>query len=224
MMSTSEAGGALTLRLRQWRAAWAVYGQARVIGMGFLGFSSGLPFLLVFSTLSAWLAQAGVSRTMIGFFSWIGITYSIKFCWAPVIDRLPLPVLNRVLGRRRAWMLLAQLGLVVGLLGMATSDPASDLERIALFALLVAFSSATQDVSIDAWRIEAVADSIQGAMAATYQAGYRIAMLAAGAGAFYVAAVSTWPLTYFVMAALVSVGIVAVLCVGEPERTVAASA
>src|SRR5690625_3016729 len=116
MMSSSEPAGLLAARLQRWRDAWTVYGQPRVIGMGFLGFSSGLPFLLVFSTLSAWLAQAGVSRTMIGFFSWIGITYSIKFFWAPVIDRLPLPVLTRVLGRRRAWMLLAQVGLVVGLL------------------------------------------------------------------------------------------------------------
>src|SRR5699024_9930111 len=130
----SEAEGAPGGRLRNWRAAWAVYGQPRVIGMGFLGFSSGLPFLLVFSTLSAWLAQEGVSRTLIGFFSWIGITYSIKFFWAPVVDRLPLPLLTRWLGHRRGWMLIAQIGIAAGLVGMALTDPATDLQQIALFA------------------------------------------------------------------------------------------
>src|SRR5699024_4857390 len=166
----------------------------------------------------------GVSRTLIGFFSWIGITYSIKFFWAPVVDRLPLPLLTRWLGHRRGWMLIAQIGIAAGLLGMALTDPGTDLQQIALFALLVAFSSATQDVSIDAWRIEAVEESIQGAMAATYQAGYRIAMLAAGAGAFYIAAVSNWHTTYLVMAALVLLGMATVLCIGEPERKVSADA
>lgn len=187
--------------------------------MGFLGFSSGLPFLLVFSTLSAWLTVEGVSRTTIGFFSWIGLMYSIKFFWAPVIDRVPLPILGRLLGRRRSWMLLAQIGLMVGLLGMAGTNPAKHLETIAWFALLVAFSSATQDVTIDAWRIEAVAADLQGAMAAMYQAGYRIAMLVAGAGTFYIAAASTWSTGYYVMAALVLVGVTAVLVLGEPEAS-----
>lgn len=221
-MSSSEisTGG----RLQKWRAAWAVYGQPRVIGMGFLGFSSGLPFLLVFSTLSAWLTQAGVSLTVIGFFSWIGLTYSIKFFWAPVVDRLRLPLLTRFLGHRRGWILLAQAGIATGLVGLALTDPVVDLRQVALFALLVAFSSATQDVSIDAWRIEAVDEAIQGAMAATYQAGYRIAMLVAGAGAFYIAAMSTWSTTYLVMAALVTVGVIAVFCLGEPERKVSVDA
>lgn len=223
MTSSSEAPIGAS-RLHKWRAAWAVYGQPRVIGMGFLGFSSGLPFLLVFSTLSAWLTQAGVTRTVIGFFSWIGLTYSIKFFWSPVVDRLRLPLLTRLLGHRRSWILLAQAGIATGLVGMAMTDPSVDLQQIALFALLVAFSSATQDVSIDAWRIEAVDEAIQGAMAATYQAGYRIAMLAAGAGAFYIAALSTWPVTYMVMAGLVAVGVIAVLLVGEPERKVSLSA
>ncbi|GAB3674982.1 MFS transporter [Salinisphaera aquimarina] len=204
---------------RDWRAALKIYGQPRVIGMAFLGFSSGLPFLLVFSTLSAWLAQEGVSKTTIGFFSWIGMMYSIKFFWAPVVDRLPLPILGRLLGRRRAWMLLAQCGLMTGLVFMALTDPTTDLARIAWFGLLVAFSSATQDVAIDAWRIEAVADSVQGAMAATYQAGYRIALLTAGAGAFFIAAGTSWPTTYLVMAALVGVGMVTVLCVAEPDAS-----
>src|SRR5699024_7419466 len=137
----------------------------------------------------------------------------------PVIDRVPLPLLSRLLGRRRGWMLLAQIGIAVGLVGMAGSDPATDLDRVALFALLVAFAAATQDVTVDAWRIEAVAETMQGAMAATYQAGYRMAMLAAGAGALYIAALSTWRITYLVMAALVLVGMITVLCVGEPQHT-----
>ncbi len=187
--------------------------------MAFLGFSSGLPFLLVFSTLSAWLTQAGVSRSVIGFFSWVGITYSIKFFWAPVIDRMPVPLLTRALGRRRCWMLLGQAGIMAGLLGMAATDPGSNLERLAGFALLVAFSSATQDVSMDAYRIEAVRVELQGAMAATYQMGYRIALLVAGAGAFFMAANMPWGRVYEFMAVLVSVGMVTVLVVREPEVT-----
>lgn len=204
---------------RGWRAAFAIYARPRVVGMAFLGFSSGLPFLLVFSTLSAWLTQAGVSRTTIGFFSWLGIMYSIKVVWAPVIDRLPLPVLTHLLGRRRAWMLLAQLSLMIGLAAMALSDPGMSLTRLAWFGLLVAFSSATQDVAIDAWRIEAIEDSAQGAMAAAYQAGYRIALLTAGAGAFFIASGTSWPTTYGVMAALVGIGMVTVLIVAEPEAS-----
>ena len=204
---------------RDWRAALEIYGQPRVIGMAFLGFSSGLPFLLVFSTLSAWLAQEGVSKTTIGFFSWIGVMYSIKFFWAPVVDRFPLPVLGRLLGRRRAWMLLAQFGLMGGLIAMALTDPTANLAALAWCGLLVAFSSATQDVAIDAWRIEAVAESVQGVMAASYQAGYRIALLTAGAGAFYIASGTSWPITYFVMAGLVGVGMVTVLLVAEPEAS-----
>lgn len=205
---------------RDWRASVAVYTRPRVVGMGFLGFSSGLPFLLVFSTLSAWLTTAGVSKTTIGFFSWVGLTYSVKFFWAPVIDRLPVPLLTRWLGRRRSWMLLAQAGLMTGLWGMAGTHPDHDLEAVAGYALLVAFSAATQDVTIDAWRIEAVSRELQGAMAAMYQAGYRMAMLAAGAGAFYIAAAWSWSMAYEVMAALVLVGVVAVLVLGEPAASV----
>ncbi len=141
---------------KSWNDALSVYLHRRVIVMLFLGFSAGLPFLLVFSTLSAWLREAEVVRTTIGFFSWVGITYSIKVFWAPVVDRFRLPFLNAALGRRRSWMLLAQAGIATGLLGIAFTDPATDLRQVALFAFLVAFSSATQDISIDAYRIEAV--------------------------------------------------------------------
>ncbi|MCB1751700.1 MAG: MFS transporter [Gammaproteobacteria bacterium] len=193
-----------------------VYRQPRVLGMIFLGFSAGLPFLLVFSTLSAWLRDVGLSRTLIGYFSWVGITYSIKVFWAPVIDRLPIPLMTRLLGRRRSWMLLAQIGIASGLLGMAMSDVQTQIGSIALYALLVAFASATQDITVDAYRIEAVARELQGAMAATYVFGYRLALLAAGAGAFYLAESSSWPVAYLCMAALMLVGMAATLVINEP--------
>jgi PAT family beta-lactamase induction signal transducer AmpG len=160
-----------------WRDALTVYRHPRVIAMLFLGFSAGLPFLLVFSTLTAWLRTEEVSRTAIGFFAWVGITYSIKVLWAPVVDRVPLPFLTRLLGKRRSWMLLAQIGIATGLLGLSTTDPTADLGRVAWLALLVAFSSATQDITIDAYRIEAVSKERQAAMAATYILGYRLALL-----------------------------------------------
>jgi PAT family beta-lactamase induction signal transducer AmpG len=199
-----------------WRDAFAVYLHPRVLAMLFLGFSAGLPFLLVFSTLSAWLRDLGVSRTAIGFFAWVGITYSIKVIWAPVVDRVPIPFLTRALGKRRSWMLLAQLGIAAGLLGMASTDPSTDLLRVAGFALLVAFSSATQDIAIDAYRIEAVVRERQAAMAATYILGYRLALLVAGAGALYIATYASWPGAYLSMAALMLVGMVTALVVSEP--------
>jgi len=186
--------------------------------MIFLGFSAGLPFLLVFSTLSAWLRDEGVERSVIGFFSWVGVTYSIKVFWAPVIDRLPLPLLTRLLGKRRGWMLFAQLGVIAGLVGMGGSDSHSQLQQIALLAVWVAFCSATQDIVIDAYRIESVVAEYQGAMAATYVLGYRIALLMAGAGAFYIADYSSWRVVYFVMAAAMSVGLITTLCLKEPEH------
>jgi len=186
--------------------------------MVFLGFSAGLPFLLVFSTLSAWLSTAGVDRTTIGFFSWIGITYSIKVFWAPVVDRLPLPPLTRIFGKRRGWMLAAQLIIAIGLTGMSLTAPGTDLTRLALFALLVAFGSATQDITIDAWRIEAVERNQQGAMAAAYVLGYRLALLTAGAGALHLANITSWSLTYLFMAGLMGVGMLTTLIIREPRH------
>ena len=201
----------------RWREAALIYFKPRTIVMLFLGFSAGLPFLLVFSTLSAWLQEAEVSRSVIGFFSWVGITYSIKFFWAPVIDRLPIPWLTRRLGRRRSWMLIAQFGIALGLIGMAMTDPSHDLYWVAVFAVLVAFSSATQDVSIDAYRIEAVDRHLQGAMAASYILGYRLALLVAGAGALTLADQMAWSSVYLLMAGLMVVGMVTVLFINEPE-------
>lgn len=203
-------------KTRSWREALATYTRPRVVGMVFLGFSAGLPFLLVFSTLSAWLATAGIDRTTIGFISWIGITYSIKVLWAPVVDRVPLPPFTRILGKRRGWMLAAQLTIAIGLAGMAFADPATSLTNLVLFALLVAFGSATQDITVDAYRIEAVDPHLQGAMAASYVLGYRLALLTAGAGALHIANLSTWTLSYLFMAALMGVGVITTLIIREP--------
>ncbi|MDY0069696.1 MAG: MFS transporter [Porticoccaceae bacterium] len=203
---------------RSWRQALAVYGQPPVVAMLFLGFSAGLPLLLVFSTLSAWLTEEGVSRTAIGFFGWVGITYSIKVIWAPVIDRLRLPLLTRLLGQRRGWILLGQLGVVAGLLAMVGSDPRESLSALALAAVAVAFASSTQDVAIDAFRIEAAVDEFQGAMASTYVFGYRLAMLVAGAGSLYIADWLGWEAAYLAMAGLMGVGILTVLLVVEPPH------
>ena len=202
---------------RGWLRALAAYRQPRVAAMLLLGFSAGLPFMLVFSTLSAWLRDIGIERATIGMLSWVGIVYSIKFFWAPVVDRLKLPVLDRLVGRRRGWMLVAQAGIAIGLLGIAHTNPLGHLGTVAALALLVAFSSATQDISIDAWRIEAAPDSMQGVMAAAYQLGYRIAIMVGSAGALWIAADFGWPMAYTVMAVLVGVGTVTVLVIDEPE-------
>lgn len=202
--------------IHSWKEALLVYSKPRVLGMLFLGFSAGLPFLLVFSTLSAWLRDVGIERTVIGFFSWVGITYSIKVFWAPVVDSLSIPVLTRLLGKRRSWMLVAQIGIATGLLGMALIKPTEQIHLIAWFALLVAFSSATQDITIDAYRIEALDKIYQGAMATTYVLGYRIALLAAGAGALYIAEYQNWSVAYLSMAALMAVGILTTLTINEP--------
>lgn len=203
---------------RSWRAALAIYLHAPVITMLFLGFSAGLPFLLVFSTLSAWLRSDGVEVAAIGFFAWIGMLYSIKFFWAPVVDRLALPVLTRHFGQRRGWMLLAQAMIAAGLVGLAGLNPLGNLGWVAAFALLVAFGSATQDIAIDAFRIESADDDVQAAMASTYIIGYRGGLIAAGALALYVASAVSWQVAYLTMAALVGVGVVTVLLRPEPKR------
>lgn len=206
--------------IHSWSEAITIYTRPKVIGMLFLGFVAGLPFPLVFATLSLWLRSVDIERATIGFFAWIGITYSIKFFWAPIMDRMSLPGLTTVFGRRRGWMLLAQAGIITGLIGMSLTDPATHIVTMALFALLVAFSSATQDVAIDAYRIEAVDDDWQGAMAAMYQAGWRIgAALVAGAGALYIAKYSSWSAAYMFMAGAVLVGVITAFVIDEPERT-----
>lgn len=203
-----------------WGEALRVYTRPQVITMLFLGFAAGLPLLLVFSTLTAWLRDMEVSRSTIGFFGWVGITYSTKVFWAPVVDRLALPVLTRWLGQRRSWILLGQVGVIVGLACMSFADASVSLVGIAVCSILVAFSSSTQDIAIDAFRIESAVDEYQGAMSASYIFGYRVAMLVAGAGALYIADWMSWQAAYLGMAALMLVGVVTVLLVPEPERQI----
>lgn len=205
--------------LQGWRQALAVYAHPRVCAMLFLGFSAGLPFPLVLTTLSARLRMAGIDRTTIGYFSLVGLAYSLKYFWSPIVDRMPLPLLNK-LGRRRSWMLFAQCGVACGLVMMAIGDPASDAVRLAWLAVFTAFAAATQDIAVDAYRIEAASQEWQGAMAATYQIGYQLALIVAGAGALTAAAVYGWSAAYLIMAACVAVGIVTTLVIREPEAKI----
>jgi PAT family beta-lactamase induction signal transducer AmpG len=191
--------------------ALMVYLERRSLVMLALGFAAGLPNLLIFDTLSAWLRDAGLSLEVIGFFSLATLAYSLKFIWAPLVDRLTIPVLTRFLGHRRSWMLAMQGFVILGLWLIAGTDPATDLARMAILAVLVGFTAATQDIVIDAWRIEAVDESRQGAMAAAYQWGYRIAMIVAGAVPLILADNYGWNLSYAIMAALMGVGVAGVL-------------
>jgi PAT family beta-lactamase induction signal transducer AmpG len=202
--------------------------------MLFLGFSAGLPLLLVLGTLSFRLREAGIDRTTIGYFSWVGLAYGFKWAWAPLVDRMPLPGLTRWLGRRRSWLVLAQAGVVAGLAGMALNDPQQQLQAVVWCAVAVAFASATQDIALDAFRIESAATERQAALAAAYQTGYRLAMIWSGAGVLWIAARSevapalagaaaayqqgAWRTAYLVMAASMAVGLVTVLLSPEPAR------
>ena len=210
-----------------WWDSVRIYFHPRPLTLLLLGFSSGLPLLLVFGTLSFWLREAGIDRSTIGFVSWVALAYGFKWAWAPLVDRLRIPVLSGLLGRRRSWLLTAQLALVAGLSGMALSDPLRDMEQLVWLAMLVAFASATQDIVIDAFRIESGGTRLQAAMAATYMIGYRLAMIVAGAGVLWLAAWvdpddasyqhGPWQFAYLVMAGLMAVGIVTTLLVGEPD-------
>ena len=199
-----------------WRRAFSVYTRPTVLGMIFLGFSAGLPFILVSSTLSAWLADEQVSLSVIGYFSLVGVAYSIKVFWAPIIDRLPLPILTRYMGKRRSWMLLSQVGIAAGLWSLSLLSLSDQLQQVACLSIWIAFCSATQDIVIDAYRIEAVTLEFQGAMAATYVFGYRVALLVAGAGAFYLAEFVDWQVAYQIMALLMLIGIVSTVLIREP--------
>lgn len=216
-----------------WLAAWHVYLEPASLRMLALGFAAGLPLLLVLGTLSFRLREAGIDRATIGHLSWVGLAYGFKWAWAPLVDRLPLPGLNR-LGQRRSWLLLAQGVIAAGLVGMALADPREALGPIVWCALCVAFGSATQDIALDAFRIESADTAHQGALAASYQAGYRIAMIWAGAGVLWIAAraqgdasgydAAAWRVAYLVMAASMAVGMVTVLFSREPAPRVLAPA
>jgi len=203
---------------RSWRESLGIYRNPRVLAMLFLGFSAGLPFPLVAGTLLAWLRTAELGLSEIGMFGWVGILYSLKFLWAPLADSIRIPGLTRWLGRRRSWMLASQICVTIGLVALASADPSANLQLVAWLALLVAFGSATQDIVVDAYRIEAVALEVQGAMAASYQVGYRVALQAfAGALAFYVADFMSFQFAYLIMAVLMGIGMLTVLFITEPE-------
>ncbi len=217
-----------TGRLAAWAATLRVYGKPAALRMLALGFAAGLPLLLVLGTLSFRLREAGIDRATIGHLSWVGLAYGFKWAWAPLVDRLPLPLLTRRLGLRRSWLLLAQLLIVVGLVGMALADPRAALGPIVAAALLVAFASATQDIALDAFRIESADAQHQPALAAAYQTGYRVAMIWAGAGVLWLAAraegagsgyqQAAWATAYLVMAASMLPGMLTVLLAPEPVR------
>jgi len=201
------------------RSAWRVYAEPAVLRMLVLGFAAGLPLLLIYGTLSFRLREAGVGRPAIGFLSWVALAYPFKWVWAPLLDRLPVPLLTRRLGRRRAWLLVAQGAVILGLLSMALLDAQRDLPLLTACALFTAMAGATQDIALDAYRIESAGVERQAALAAAYQTGYRFGMIWAGAGALWIAARAAggdayrpeaWALSYAVMAASMLVGMLAV--------------
>lgn len=202
---------------RSFLSSLAVYTERASVVMIALGFSASLPYFLVFDTLSAWFRAAGLALDVIGFFSLVTLVSTFKFLWAPFIDRTSVPLLTNWLGHRRSWMLVCQGVIMLGLWLIAGSDPTVSLGRIAMFAVLVGFCAATQDIAIDAWRIEAAETSKQGAMAAAYQWGYRIGMIVAGAVPLLLAAPYGWNVSYAVMSAMMLIGIVAVFA--APRET-----
>jgi MFS transporter, PAT family, beta-lactamase induction signal transducer AmpG len=231
-----------------WRDTFKVYLEGPTLRMLLLGFSAGLPLLLVLGTLSFWLREAGIDRTTIGYLSWVGLAYAFKWVWAPLVDRMPIPLLTRWLGRRRSWLLLAQIAIMAGLVAMSFNDPRVALQPVVWGALAVAFGSATQDIALDAYRIESASTERQAALAAAYQTGYRLAMIWAGAGVLWIAARaevapvaqgavqlgqiaqgaavaakaiyqhSAWQTAYLVMAASMLLGVITVLLSPEPAH------
>ncbi|MEE4165426.1 MAG: MFS transporter, partial [Desulfocapsaceae bacterium] len=217
--------------VKPWKETLQAWLHPRVLTMLFLGFSAGIPILLIFSTLSAWLREAGIERGAVTFFSWAALGYSFKFVWAPLIDKMPLPILTRYLGRRRSWMIVSQTAIIGAILWMASIDPSlsqQHLTAMAFAAILLGFSSATQDIVIDAFRIECVEEKMQAMLSATYIAGYRIGMLVAGAGSLALAGYlgttmesydyRAWQFTYFGVGGCMLIGILTTLITSEPER------
>ena len=204
------------------------YIEPASLRMLFLGFSAGIPLLLVLGTLGFWLREAGIDRSTIGYLSWVGLIYAFKWVWAPLVDRLPIPLLTRLLGRRRSWLLLAQMLIMAGLIGMSMNNPKDSIEIIVWCALATAFGSATQDIALDAFRIESADINRQGVLAASYQTGYRLAMIWAGAGVLWIAARAeliagtydphAWKVAYLSMAVSMLVGVITVLISSEPVK------
>lgn len=204
------------------------YFNPQAFAMLFLGFAAGVPIVLIFSSLGLWLREAGIDRSTVTMFSWAALGYSFKFIWSPLVDVLPVPVLNEWLGQRRAWLLLTQMGIIGAIVLMASVDPAqSRLSIMALGAVLLGFSAATQDIVIDAYRIESAPSQMQTALSATYVGGYRIGMIVSGAGALYLAdffgsseaaySYTAWQKTYLIMAAVMLIAVATTLFIREPK-------
>lgn len=213
---------------KSWSEAAKAYLDSRAIIMLFLGFAAGIPIMLIFSSLSLWLREAGIDRSVVTTLAWAALPYSFKFIWAPLIDAIPLPFLTKWLGRRRAWMLVSQVLIIIAICIMASVNPINMdvLTYMAIGAVLLGFSSATQDIVIDAYRIELAPPSLQSVLSAMYTAGYRIGMIVAGAGALYLAdyfgsteaaySYDAWRYTYLTMAAIMGIGVVTTLVIREP--------
>ncbi len=213
-----------------WKQSVSSFLHPRVITMLFFGFSAGIPILLIFSSLSLWLREAGVERAQVTFFSWAALGYSFKFIWAPLVDKLPIPYLTNKFGRRRSWILISQFSIILAIILMAITDPvqgSNQLTIIAIGAVLLGFSSATQDIVIDAYRIESAGEELQAMMSSSYIAGYRIGMIVAGAGALFLASsfgsdignynYLAWRNSYFIMASTMLIGVITTLIIKEPK-------
>jgi len=196
---------------------WRVYTQPRLLAVMILGIISGLPLALTGSTLTTWFADIGVSKGAIGLFASVGLPYALKFIWAPLVDQLYLPKITRLLGRRRSWLLVVQVLLVLVLVVMGIHNPLHDLWITAILALTISFLSATQDIVIDAYRVEILTDDQQAAGAASLVFGYRIGMLISGAGALFLADAFGWLVAYGVMACIIPIGFIVTMLVGEPK-------
>lgn len=216
---TKSAQKTLPPKSRSWMDAFNAYRQPKMLAMLALGFASGMPFMMFFSKLSRWLADAGVDKSTIGFFYWIGLAYAVKFLWAPIVDRAKIPGLTKLLGQRRSWMLLAIIGTVAGLALIGSWQPAAGLGILILGSFVLTYSGATLDISIDAWRIESAPNEEQANMAAVYQLGYRFAIMAAGL-AMAGADIIGWNGVYWGMAGIMALNIILILLVKEPEHDI----
>ncbi|MED5238857.1 MAG: MFS transporter [Pseudomonadota bacterium] len=213
-----------------WQQSLKAFLHPRVVTMFFYGFSAGIPLLLIFSSLSLWLREAGVDRSTVTYFSWAALAYSFKFLWAPLIDRLPIPVLTRLLGRRRAWLLVSQLAVALSIFTISQVDPSQPgaLNLMAFTVVALGFTAATQDIVIDAYRIESAGVELQALMSSSYIAGYRVGMLTSGAGSLVLASqlgstseaysYSAWQSTYALMALTMLVGAITTLIIREPDN------
>ncbi|MEO1028721.1 MAG: hypothetical protein AAFX02_06640, partial [Pseudomonadota bacterium] len=205
--SAAEAAGSAEQEKINWRETLAQFTQPKMAMMLVLGFTAGLPFLLYFSTLSVWLERSDIDVALIGFFSFFGLSYSFKFLWAPVLDRFDVPGFSQIFGRRRAWIFVAQMGVAAAMVGIGLADPTKNLWTTALFSFLLAFSSATQDIGIDGWRIEMAADDDEQApLASAYQYGYKVGMIISGGVALFIAGLINFNTAYLSMAGIMAIG------------------